>query len=280
MINVQNVSVCKSNRNIIEGVNCCVKAGKITVIIGKNGAGKSTLLEALTGSNAYCQGQINWDGHALSQLSTKELATRRAVLSQSVSIDFPITVFDLVETGTYVCDRLLSKKEVRKYVVDALQEVELSDFINRQFNTLSGGEKKRIMLAKCLVQLNCCAWKGVEKYLFLDEPTAGLDIQQQHKLIELIKKLVQKCSLGVFAVLHDLDLAARFADEILWIKKGKIIAEGSPEETITPAVIRETLGVNAVVQVHPVFGCPHVITLPLDVNNNPLTPNRGDFLRV
>ncbi|MGK0365028.1 MAG: iron complex transport system ATP-binding protein [Saprospiraceae bacterium] len=262
MIDVKNISVCKSNRNIIDGISCQMESGKIIVVVGKNGAGKSTLMEALTGTNDCCQGEIRFDGQVLSDLSVQSLAQRRAVLSQSVNINFPIKVYDLIETGTYVADDPICSVKTKNIVEQALKEVGLEDFIYRDYNTLSGGEKKRIMLAKCLVQLNCCHWADIPKYLFLDEPTAGLDIEQQHKLIELVKGMVKRRNFGVFAILHDLDLAARFADEILWMKDGKIIASGTPEMTMTEEIIYETLGVYAIVQEHPVFGCPHVITVP------------------
>lgn len=267
MIDVWNIAVRKGGKNIIKRAALQIRPGRVSVIIGKNGAGKSTLLEALTGAHAISRGTIRWDGVELAQIDLQWLARRRAVLSQSVGLAFPMRVYDLVEMGAYVCQRSLSPAEKKAWITDALAEVEMQDFQDRLFHTLSGGEQKRVLLAKCIVQLHCGHQPGLHQYLFLDEPTSSLDIHQQFKLMELIGGLVRKRKIGVFAILHDINLAAQFADEILMIQAGEIIARGCPEQVLTPAIIEKTLGVRAIIRPHPIFKRPHVTTFP--VNGKP-----------
>jgi iron complex transport system ATP-binding protein len=262
MINVKNITVRKGNKDIVKDASFQISSGKITVVVGKNGAGKSTLLEALTQGNFIPDGKIIWDGKDIITINTRILAQRRAVLSQKVKLSFSMTVKELVEMGTYVSDEPLPQVKIDYLIQNALQEVEMVDFIKRDFHTLSGGEQKRVLLAKCIIQLNCCHWADVNKYLFLDEPTANLDIEQQFNFIALVKRLVKRRNIGVFAVLHDLNLAAQFADEILMLRDGEIIHKGSPKTVLTPDKLRQTFDIQSVINKHPVFDCPHITTLP------------------
>lgn len=265
MIQVKKMSVQKGQRMIIEDISFRIEPGEIVVVIGKNGAGKTTLLEALTRSNNISQGNISWDGVPYKKLGLTELAKRRAVLSQSVNIDFPVKVKELVVMGTYVSDEPLPNIKIESLVREALAAVEMQGFSERAFNTLSGGEQKRVLFAKCIVQLNCCDWANNHKYLFLDEPTSSLDIEQQFKLIASIKHIARRRKIGVFAVLHDINLAAQFADKILIMNSGRLLHQGSPKEMIRPDLLRETMGIHSIVQTHPVFDCPYVTTLPHSV---------------
>ncbi|MEM1318932.1 MAG: ATP-binding cassette domain-containing protein [Bacteroidota bacterium] len=271
MINVAHIKVKKGRTEILKEATFRIEPGKITVVVGKNGAGKSTMLEALTGSNPLSGGSIHWEGEAMEKMSSKTMAIRRAVLSQSVKISFSLRVGELVEMGTYVSDEPLPQIKIDSLIKSALQEVEMQDFIDRDFTTLSGGEQKRVLLAKCIAQLNCCCWSNVNKYLFLDEPTANLDVEQQFKLIELVRKLVRRRNVGVFAVLHDINLAAQFADEILMLRDGRIIKKGSPQDILTPENIKETFDIRAIVTPHPVFGCPHITTLPKHISESSIS---------
>lgn len=267
MIEVKHIAVDKGRKNIIKDISCTIRPGKITVAIGKNGAGKSTLLEALTTSNELSAGAITWDQKPLARMSAKTLAQCRAVLSQSVKLSFPISVYDLVEMGCYVSEEALSNIKIRTLVQHALSEVEMLDFVNRSFNTLSGGEQKRVLFAKCIVQLNCGNWANINKYLFLDEPTASLDLQQKYKLLELIKRFVRRRNIGVFAVLHDINLAAQFADEIIVLQDGRLVEKGTPWEVLNPATLFKTLGVHALVQPHPIYNCPHITLMPYQLKS-------------
>ncbi|MEM6724628.1 MAG: heme ABC transporter ATP-binding protein [Bacteroidota bacterium] len=263
MIDVQNISVIRSGQLILEDVSLQLLPGKITVAIGMNGAGKSTLLEALAGGIQFQKGQVLWGTEPLKELSNQHLAKKRAVLSQSTLIAYPLKVHQVVAMGTYAFNQYLSESEVEKYTEQALEVVEMQSFFHRNFLTLSGGEQKRVLLAKCLLQLEGQSENTGLKCLFLDEPTANLDIKQQFRILELVRKLAKERNFGVFMVLHDLNLAAQIADELLMLKAGKLLDSGTPEEVLNPGTIKAGLEVNCIIQKHPVFKCPFVTTLPL-----------------
>ena len=274
MIRIDNIEVKKGGNTIIKDIDFKITPGKIMVLLGKNGAGKSTLLEALTGMNPLSSGKILWDGKKFKDLPIKDLALRRAVLAQKLDLNFQLTVKQLVEMGTYVCPDPLPNLKLEHLILSALQEVEMQDFIHRDYHSLSGGEQKRVLLAKCIIQLNCCNWADRNKYLFLDEPTSSLDIEQQYKFTSLVKHFVARRNIGVLAILHDINLAAQFADEIIMMRKGSIIEQGSPEKVLTPTIIQRVYDVNAIVNKHPVWGCPLVTTLPKSTIS--LTKDRRD----
>lgn len=261
MIEVRDIAVKKGGRYILKDINFDLPKGNITVVIGENGAGKSTLLEALTGSNKLSEGTIYYNQQALRAWTQPALAAQRAVLSQKTIVNFPITVSQLVEMGTYAAEQPLSQQQIRSLVQVATADVGMLNFLKRDFRTLSGGEQKRILLAKCLVQLRCNAHITSTQYLFLDEPTASLDLQQQFKLLTLIRRVVQQQNISVFAVLHDINLAAQVSDKILLMKKGRLLHQGTPTDVLTRVNIRETLGIEALIQTHPILSCPYILPL-------------------
>ncbi|HMQ59988.1 MAG TPA: ATP-binding cassette domain-containing protein [Flavilitoribacter sp.] len=263
MIRVCDISVSKGRQLIVKGGSFLIRPGKITVLLGMNGAGKSTLLDAVTGQSGYSRGSISWDNAPLETLSVEELACRRAVLGQQVQVPFSIPVRDLVEMGGYVSGKSLTRVDLRKIIETALDHAGMSAFGDRDFTTLSGGEQRRVLLAKCMVQLNACRRTGINRYLFLDEPTANLDLHHQFKLAGLVKEIAAGQQIGVFAVLHDVNLAAQFADEILLMKAGELVGAGSPEEVLTRDNLMETLGIRSIIHKHPVFGCPQITALPI-----------------
>lgn len=262
MISVEKISIKKRNVQIIHDATFQIMPGKITVLVGKNGAGKSTLLEALAGNNPVSSGVISWDGILLRYFNKQSLAHRRAVVSQSVKLGFPIRVEAVIEMGTYASENYIPSLKVKSLIQHALSKVDLQGFEDRWFSSLSGGEQKRVLLAKCIVQLNCTHWADNNKYLFLDEPTANLDLQQQFKLIDTIKYLVRRRHIGVFMILHDINLAAQVADEIIFIKDGRLSVKGTPHQVITKDHLKNHLDIDAIIQSHPVFDCPHIISLP------------------
>jgi len=262
MISVRNLSISIRDKKIVHNVSLDLSAGKISVIIGKNGAGKSTLLKAITGNDKHDLGLIDWGNRPNHSISLRSLAQQRAVLAQNTTIDFPISVNEVVEIGTYCSEKALSNEKIAFLIKHALREVNMQSFALRDFRTLSGGEQKRILLAKCIAQLNCTNWADKPKYLFLDEPTASLDIQQQHNLISLIKKLVKRRNIGVLAVLHDINLAAQLADELIILKEGAVFKKGGPRKVLTSKVLKEAMGIKCMVEEHPFLTCPFVTVLP------------------
>ncbi|MTB53143.1 heme ABC transporter ATP-binding protein [Lewinella sp. W8] len=263
MMQARNITLRLGGRDILKEVSCRVRPGRVTVIMGKNGAGKSTLLNCMAGSLGADAGAVYLDGQSLQELSPEELSRRRAVLAQSYSLGFPISVAEVVEMGCYGRYYSYTARERKNLVREYLQLLDLEPFAHRAFPTLSGGEQKRVMLAKCLLQLD----EGQEdapkhRYLLLDEPTAALDVEQQFRFVDLATKLARQRGLGVLAVLHDLNIAARFADEILFLREGQTVTMGPTKELLNKKTIKATFDVDCLIQDHPYFGGPLITTLP------------------
>jgi iron complex transport system ATP-binding protein len=234
------VHVVRRGRGILNGVDLRVAPGKIVAIVGPNGAGKSTLLKTLTGEVAPTRGEVHLDGRTLGDWTAKELARRRAVLPQSVSVSFPFTVAEIVALG------ILSKttrREQENIVTNALDAVELPAFAPRFYDELSGGERQRVQLARVFAQL----WSGGQNgFLLLDEPTSNLDLSHQLLTLELARTHAGTGA-GVVCVLHDLNLAVMVADEIVALKEGRVIATGAPKATVTEALVANLYGVHCLV---------------------------------
>lgn len=263
MISVHNISIRKGSTAIIDEVSLQIPPGQFTAVLGMNGAGKSTLMKAINNQEKIGQGFIEWDGINLSMIDPETLSYQRAVLAQNFSPGFPMKVVNLVEMGSYPFQDRISPDEKMELVFDALEEVGMSGYADRDFSSLSGGEQKRILLAKCLVQLKNDKAGNSSRYLFLDEPTSSIDIHHSYRLLELVRSWTIEKNLGVFAILHDLNLASQFADNIIILKAGRVIQHGTPDFVFTPDHLEQSLEIKSIINQHPVFGCPHIITLPL-----------------
>ncbi|MFT7088067.1 MAG: iron complex transport system ATP-binding protein [Rickettsiales bacterium] len=228
MIEAENISVQIANKKILDAKNVKIKAGKINVILGPNGAGKSTLLKCLTGLSSF-EGNIFFGGKNLSDYSLEDLAKKRAVFSQSQSISFPFSAIEIVALGRspYLQNRNLQQDE--KIIKEVLEQVGAWHLKDRDFSNLSGGEQQRIHLARVLVQI----WNQKNACLFLDEPTSALDLKHQHQILQIVKDLAAKNNLTICMIIHDINLAAFYADEVILMKDGKIFAFGSKKSTLT-----------------------------------------------
>ncbi|MBC6992987.1 heme ABC transporter ATP-binding protein [Neolewinella lacunae] len=265
MMRAKGLSLHLGGRAILDQVSCTVRPGQVTVVMGQNGAGKSTLLQCLAGSVGADAGAVEVDGQCLAALPPEELAAKRAVLAQSVHLSFPLTVAEVIEMGCYARYQQWTARQRTARIDHYLTLLDLQPFRDRSFPTLSGGEQKRVLLAKCLLQLDADpAAPSGNRYLLLDEPTAALDIGQQFRFIDLATSLARKRGLGVFAVLHDLNLAARFADEIIFLRDGRVLASGPTHAILTRTTIRDTFDVDCLIQEHPHYAGPLITTLPYE----------------
>lgn len=226
MIEVKNLVYNVNGRRLTDNISLTLPGGEIVAILGPNGAGKSTLLRQLTGYLAPCSGSCKLFGKALTQWSTIELAKVRAVMRQNCQIAFPFSVQEVVDMGCHA-------QRGRRRVDISAQILALcgcENLAQRNYTHLSGGERQRVQLARLLVQL----WepKPTPKWLFLDEPTSALDIRHQQHLFRLLRTLVHERQFSVCCVLHDLNLAARFADRIILLQHGRVVANGKPDEVL------------------------------------------------
>ncbi|MEW6640293.1 MAG: heme ABC transporter ATP-binding protein [Pseudomonadota bacterium] len=238
---------------LLDDVSLSVAAGETVAIVGPNGAGKSTLMRLLSGDLAATSGVVRLKGRVIADYRAGDLAANRAVLSQHVQVGFPFTVAEVVRMGGGRQPRAV----VEPLVAAALAEAELDGFATRELPTLSGGEQQRAHFARVLVQLACGEAEHGAGALLLDEPTSSLDMRHQINLLESARRRA-RLGTAVIAVLHDLNLAARFADRILVMKKGRLVADGSPATTITDDLLSRVFEVAARVGATP-EGLPFVL---------------------
>ena len=227
MLEAKGIHFCIHKKPIVDQADICVKAGEITVLIGPNGAGKSTLFRLLSGELICHHGSVTYNGRRLNQLKPKQLATLRAVMPQHSSVTFPFRAVEVVELGLLLSNQHYTASTIQE-VMTATDTWHLKDQL---FGNLSGGEKQRIHLARVLAQI----WenKSYPRYLLLDEPTSSMDIAQQHHVLHTVAQL-KKRNIGILAILHDLNLAANYADNVVLLKKGTILYQGPTRDIMTP----------------------------------------------
>ncbi len=227
---------------MLRQVDLSLRGGEMVAIVGPNGAGKSTLLRLLSADLRPTHGSVVLKGRSIDTWSPADLAMQRSMLSQHVTVSFPFTVEEVVRMGGG--NRPLTA--IQELIDDAIAEVGLDAFRHRELPTMSGGEQQRAHFARILVQLACGEAACGPGVLMLDEPTSSLDLRHQIALVET-SKLRARNGTAVIAVLHDLNLAIRFADRIVVMCDGAIAAEGTPQETITSDVLRRVFHIDVTV---------------------------------
>ncbi|PZO82498.1 MAG: heme ABC transporter ATP-binding protein [Mesorhizobium amorphae] len=241
MLELRDVTVEAGKRPIVDGVSLSLRAGELTVLLGPNGAGKSTLMKVMTGELAPLRGHARLHGRPLGEWSPRELARHRAVLPQANQLAFPFTVFEVVRLGVEARgQRAGLEREVRA----SLERVDLAGFGARRFSELSGGEQQRVHLARVLSQIGAPRGEdGRARLLFLDEPTSSLDIRHQIAVLEIARDFARAGG-AVLAIVHDLNLAAAFADRIALMERGRLAALGHPGEVFTRSVLEPVFGLS------------------------------------
>lgn len=243
LIEARDISYKIGEKRLLENVSLELKAGEILAVLGANGAGKSTLRKILTGDLAPASGEVRMNKRPLADLSLKQRACVRAVLPQDSSLNFPFTVLEVTLMGR--APHLAGAESKRDYEIAraALLAVEAEHLEERLYPTLSGGERQRVQLARVLVQIwEPCA-SGDARFLLLDEPTSNLDLAHQYLTLEIARKFADE-NVGVLIIMHDLNLAAQFADRVLLLKSGKVAAAGTPAETLTEQLISEVFNIS------------------------------------
>ncbi|MCM2401869.1 heme ABC transporter ATP-binding protein [Rhizobium sp. S153] len=254
MIEATNVSIRRSGRLLIDRISLAVTPGSVTAVIGPNGAGKSTLMKVLSGEIPPDEGSVSCNGRNLRQLSPIELAAERAVLPQSTVLSFPFTALEVARMGAVAYGDPDPANSARR----ALSRVGLEGFEARAYNALSGGEQQRVQFARVLAQVPSAVENGKARALFLDEPTSSLDIGHQIAVLEIARDFARDGG-AVLAILHDLNLAAEFADDLVVLSHGRVVARGRPAETLRDDVISEVYGIKGTVGRVPNEAIPFVL---------------------
>lgn len=241
----RDVSVVIDGRTLLDRVSLELHPGELIAVVGPNGAGKSTLLNVLSGDLTPASGSVTLDGVSLGSWKLTQLARRRAVLTQANSVAFPFTVREVVEMGRAPWIGTDSEVEDDEAIDAALAVTEVAELAQRIFPTLSGGEKARTSLARVLAQR--------VHTLLLDEPTAPLDLRHQ----EVVMSLARSCTneggcVGV--VLHDLGLAAAYADRVVVLSGGRIRADGPPQDVLTEDLVSDVYQQKVLIHTHPATG--------------------------
>ncbi|MGS0894792.1 heme ABC transporter ATP-binding protein [Burkholderia stagnalis] len=261
MLIAHHLDVTRRHTAILRDLSLSIEPGRVTALLGRNGAGKSTLLKTfageLTGSVApggvRVTGDVTLNGEPLARIDTPRLACLRAVLPQAAQPAFPFSVDEIVLLGRYPHARRsgATSRRDRDIAWRALERAGADGLVGRDVTTLSGGELARVQFARVLAQL----WPADDeddgdgqdraaspRYLLLDEPTAALDLAHQHRLLDTVRAVAREWRLGVLAIVHDPNLAARHADTIAMLAGGTIVAHGAPRDVMTPAHIAQCYG--------------------------------------
>lgn len=236
LLEAEAVRVVRGSRAVLDGVSLTLDAGARVAIVGANGSGKSTLLRALLGLEPRASGRVRLGGEDVSTLARVEIARRATLVLQDTHVEVPITVRELVELGRlpYRGDR--RAKEDRRAIDDALARADVSALAERDVRTLSGGELQRAHLARALAQAT--------PLLLLDEPTSSLDLGHSERLLRTLTAVASE-GRAVCAVLHDLTLAARWAERLVVLASGVILADGPPRDVLTASTLAKAFGVEA-----------------------------------
>jgi iron complex transport system ATP-binding protein len=245
-------------RALIDQVSARFEPGLLHLIMGANGAGKSTLIRLLARLLRPDEGRVLYDGSDVARSSERDLAKRRAVLSQAVEVAFTIPVRELVTMGRYPHFGARPSAGDVEICEEAMRFFDVAGMADRSFGTLSGGEKQRVQFARVLAQI----WRPLEasaRYLFLDEPLTFLDIRHQIDFMEKVRTFASRPDVVVVGVVHDLNLAARYADRLLLLRDGRVLADGSVQEVLTAEHLRTTFAVAPVLLRNPATGDTHLV---------------------
>lgn len=256
-ITAEHLSVSYDKNLVVNDLNLQISQGKITTIIGPNGCGKSTLLKAVGRLLKPKGGMVYLNGEDISRLSTKEVAQKMAVLPQSPQAPAGLTVGELIAYGRYPHQSGFGRlnSEDKKIIQWALEVTHLSEYETTAVDYLSGGQRQRVWIAMALAQQT--------DLILLDEPTTYLDLSYQLEVLELLYQLNRQQGRTIVMVLHDLNLAARFADYMVAMRKGGIVCYGTPEKVMTPTVLRNTFQIDAVIVTEERTGRPACISYDL-----------------
>lgn len=251
MIDVEGVSVSLGGSEILDGVSLSADVGELVGLVGPNGAGKTTLLRTASGVLAPDEGAVRIDGEDVHALSSTAASRRVAVVPQNSAVSFDFDVETVVEMGRHPYRSRLSgvDPDATDHVAAAMKRVDVAEFADRSIEAVSGGERRRVLLARALAQDTRC--------LLLDEPTASLDVTRAVETLSMVRELVDDGRAAVAAI-HDLDLAARYCDRIVVLADGTVRASGSPEETLDAETVTSAFDGPAEVAENPLTGTPTV----------------------
>lgn len=242
-LHARNLRVTHGPRTVLDGVDLRLEPGEVGVILGPNGAGKSTLLGALGGLQRTVAGEVTLNGQSLTPATAAAFARYRAFLPQDLMPAFDFTAREVVELGRYP-HRRCPERDEDAIVNGAMSCLNVTHLATRRVRQLSGGERARVQVARCMAQIWRAGDDGLPRWLLLDEPTAALDLQHQHAVLGTLRHWANAEGIGVLLVLHDLNLALRYADRCWVLEGGRLNAFGTPDQVLTSERVEAVWGVH------------------------------------
>jgi iron complex transport system ATP-binding protein len=246
MLSAENISYKIGSKVLLEGLSCQLYPGKLNLILGPNGAGKSTLVKLLSKQLEVHTGRVLYGNSDIYNITVSEIAKMRAVLSQNIDVAFPLKVSEVIMMGRYAHFTGMPAKNDVAACKEAMHFFDVWDMADRNYLTLSGGEKQRVNFARVMAQI----WYPVKnscRYLFLDEPLTFLDVHYQYEFMHKMKDLTKEGDIIIVGVLHDLNLTSKFADHIILLNQSRILTSGTVEEVLTKQHIKEIYKLDPVI---------------------------------
>ncbi len=255
-IEVNNLVCQYDHKTAVDRISFSVRQGEFFIIIGPNGSGKSTLMNAIAGLAKMAQGEIKIKNQPLKDYTQKNLARTIAMVRQQANVDFPFTVSQVVMMGRAPHQGLLGLENAVDVaaVKKALAFTDLQRLADRRIHQLSGGECQRVFIARAICQ--------DPEIMLLDEPTAALDLAHQTRIMDLMEKLKNEKQTTIIMISHDINLASLYADNLILLKEGRIIENGTPDKVLTYNVLEPAYGCSLLVDSNPVKSCPRITLVP------------------
>lgn len=257
MLRTENIHFRIGKKLILNGISAEFKPGEFNMILGPNGSGKSTFLKIFSGELHGYEGSVFYGDQKINQLKKEELAKQRAVMSQQPELNFPLMVEEVVMMGRYPHFTFNPNKKDQDICNEVIERMNLTSFKERNYLTLSGGEKQRVQYARVLAQIWEKPIRGF-RYLFLDEPLTSLDINYQQEFLQIAGGFTKEDTIMI-AVMHDINLAVQYADKLFFLKEGKLIAHGNPREILNEGLIKNVFNINTSIINNPLTNSPLVV---------------------
>lgn len=258
ILSSHDVSFAAGGRRLVAEASLGLAGGTTTIVIGPNGAGKSTLLKLLTGELKPAGGHVEIAGAPLGTVPAWHLACLRSVMAQHARLAFPFSAYEVARLGVDGIGRALTRQRREAIVAESLAAAGVINLAGRRYQTLSGGEQQRVQFARVLCQLEAGRSVAERQVLFLDEPIASLDLCHQLALLDMARSIAAR-GVAVLIVLHDLNLAVTYADHLVVMDHGRIIAQGPPARTFDDALLRQIFKVDLTLSRAPAPGLPFLL---------------------
>jgi iron complex transport system ATP-binding protein len=270
MLNADSISLRRGNKLLLDDISLTVKPGEVLSIVGPNGAGKSSLLKILCGEVTPDFGSVEMDNLCITHWTRAEMARVRAVLPQSSVLSFPFKVEEVVSMGRSPHRAHSSKLRDSQIIAQAMALVDIQHLSGRDINSLSGGERQRVHLARVLSQI----WYPInnqQRYLLLDEPTSALDMRHQHEVFDIARRFALEQDIAVLTIVHDLNLASQYSDQIAMLSNGQMQYYGSTVNGLQQDIIQSVFDIDAKILNPNELDFPIVVTQPKKhSNSNPI----------